>query len=242
MAVDLLYVTHNRREFTEASLDALIANTNWDLVRTTYLIDDRSTDGTFELLDQIRHAIPVETILIQDNLGGPVAAMNAYLDRANADMFAKIDSDVVVCPEWLDVMMRTLDAHPDVDALGMEPGFGGEVRPPSVARSAVPARWIGGVGLLRSRVFARRRPVLSERFFGLTQFWRQNARCAWISPDLPVFLLDHIDAEPWRSLTRSYVEKGWSREWPPYDHRTTEAYAGWWLASDATRRMEAAGA
>lgn len=234
MNVDLLYVTHNRLEFTQASFKALLDHTDWDHIDRVWLIDDRSVDGTLEFVHDAARLIPRRTSFTSGRFGGPVAVMNHTLDRSSADVLAKIDNDVIVCPGWLNEMTAVLEEHPRFDALGMEPGFGDRYDGQPAQRRARPARWIGGVGLIRTRVFkGNRRPQPNERWFGWTQFQRRHVNAAWITPDLPVFLLDHLPVEPWRSLTDMYATNGWTRRWETYADEMT-VYYDWWVKEQAS--------
>ncbi len=226
--IDLMFPVHNRLAFVEASFDALVKNTNWDLVRRLYITDDNSTDGTYEHLTQAIQKLETPAMIIRDSFGGPVNAMNYILDHTDADVVGKIDSDLVLPPGWIEVMLDVLGRHPELDALGTEPGFGEGPQTADVERTYLPARWIGGVGLFRARVFKRHRPVQNDRFFGLTAFWRQRATCGWLTPQIPCFLLDHIDVEPWRSLSLEYIEKGWARPWDDYFTAGPEFWS-WWM-------------
>lgn len=220
MKIDLLYVSHNRLKFTEASFDALFEHTAWGLIDRLFIIDDDSTDGTLEwLLDKtnaMQRPAQRPTRFVNDRFGGPVAVMNYVLDESDAEVLAKIDNDVIVCPAWLEDMLEVLEREPQVDALGMEPGFAQPLGTPFSKRSVQPARWIGGVGLFRTRIFEQRRPEPNNRWFGWTRFQQDFCNCAWISPDLPMFLLDRMPIEPWRSLSDEYIRKGWQRRWPVY--------------------------
>lgn len=234
MSVEILFTTHNRLAFTEASLAALRANTNWGLVARLQICDDESVDGTYEFLADAIRDWPAPVTLTRKGYGGSVNALAEVASRVHTELFAKIDNDVIVCSRWLETMIAVLTANQWVDALGMEPGFGAPLGS-AYSHTPVAARWIGGVGVFRSQLFKRARLKQNDRFFGLTAFWRHFARCAWISPDLPVFLLDKLPFEPWRSLTAEYVERGWSREWPedlvyPEDMRP---YWSWWLKEQA---------
>ena len=225
--IDLVYVTHNRRAFTEASLETLIQNTNWDIVKRLHIRDDDSQDGTLDyLLDRVGQGVPCNVDIVSDQFGGPVAAMNHALDRSTTEAIAKIDNDVIVCPLWLDRMLGVMNVTP-IDVLGMEPSFAPPVAPLEVPRGAKPAPHVGGVGLFRTSIFKHRRPKQNDRFFGWTSFQQQYARCAWIDPDLPMFLLDHIPVEPWRSLAAEYERKGWTRHWNAYFEATPDYYE-WW--------------
>lgn len=227
LSVDLLYTAHNRLRFTQESMAALISNTNWELVNRVLILDDRSSDGTTQFLEQIVRAIPVRAQMISGAFGGPVAAMSFAAGELEAEVMAKIDNDVVVCPYWLDHMLTVMLSTDKVDALGMEPGFGDPYRSLFQDRRWERARWIGGVGLIRTGVIRARSLRQNDRFFGWTAFQRRWVRAAWITPDLPVFLLDHLPGEPWRSLAASYVKRGWQRPWPPYTP-DMELYWSWW--------------
>jgi glycosyltransferase involved in cell wall biosynthesis len=233
VTLDLMFTSHNRLEFTRASLRALWVNTNWELVRRVYFVDDASIDGTRELVDDRSLFGPhedVEVEFVSSSFGGPVAAMNYVLDRTDAHVLAKIDNDVIVCPGWLDAMLFVLNENRHIDALGMEPGFADRPGRYDIPRGSVPARWIGGVGLMKTALFKHHRPKPHDRYFGLTAFWRKYAHTAWIAPDLPVFLLDHLPFEPWLSLTDKYVREGWCRAWPDKYPEDWSDYWSWWTA------------
>lgn len=233
--LDILYVTHNRLEYTHASFQALLVNTDWDLVNELYVVDDLSVDGTYDYLDRKLEDSPVEATLMRKDFGGPVAAMNWMLDRTEATVFAKVDNDLIVPPGWLGTMLGVIENNPDLDALGTEPGFAHPLQPDYVARGYMPASHIGGQGLFRTRPFARRRPKPHDRFFGLTQFQRKTMRCGWVNPDIAAFNLDHLPFDPWRSLADEYVRRGWSRPWGPYAKSMSD-YWDWW----AREQVEAA--
>jgi len=239
MAVDLLYVAHNRLRFTQATFAALIENTNWRRVENLYVIDDASTDGTNEfLLNSFDNAAPTKRIFTSGPFGGPVAVMNRALDWAETSVLVKIDNDVLVCPGWLDALLDVLDAAPELDVLGFEAGFGDGLAAAEAPRTWRLASHIGGVGAYRTRIFEKRRPVAHDRYFGLTEFLRRYAKCGWLCPDIPAPLLDHLPFEPWLSLTTEYVKAGWSRAWPTYGPEF-EPYWSWW--SDRNGKVETAG-
>lgn len=229
---DVLYCSFNRRAFTEASFEQLVQNTNWQLAQRLYVHDDGSTDGTAEWLQERIRTIPVETVFSGEPHGGPVAAMNWYLDLIwpGFGSFVKIDNDFVVCPGWLDEVKQVADDNMDVDVIGFAPQFGPSVAPPA-DRGLEPARFIGGIGLIRHRIFEGCRPASGGR-----QGWwafqeRHDAISkAWVKPDLPMFELDRLPVEPWSQLSRDYIRCGWQRDWGFYD-ATTANYWDWFLAA-----------
>jgi glycosyltransferase involved in cell wall biosynthesis len=232
-ACDILFCSHNRRAFTEASFSTLLANTDWNLVGTLHIRDDNSTDGCYEwLLEQLEAGLPVKTKIVRAQFGGPVASMNDALSHCKSEILAKIDSDTIVPPGWLGIMLTVMDEHQHLDALGFEPGFAEPVAPARVKRAFKVAAHIGGQGLFKTRCFTRRRPSQHERYFGMTQFMRKTMQCAWIDPDIAAFNLDHLPFEPWRSLAEEYVTQGFSRPWSSYD-RGMSAYWDWWIQEKA---------
>jgi cellulose synthase/poly-beta-1,6-N-acetylglucosamine synthase-like glycosyltransferase len=161
--------------------------------------------------------------------GGPVAAMNWYLDKSysSTEVFAKIDNDRIVPPGWLGDMVETLTRHPDLDALGAEPHeWSAPVACPA-SREVTPTGHIGGVGLIRRRIFNICRPTPNGRF-GWSEYQgnHPDLKVGWVTPDLPLFGLDQIPLEPWASLREEYIERGWMRRWP--EHERAAAYYGWW--------------
>jgi len=243
--IDVLYPTWNRRKFTRFSLQMLLDNTDWSLVRKLVIHDDGSDEqeGTVKLVRDLTRDAPVEVDIFArpwaDRFGSPPAVMNWYLDNyGDSDFFAKIDSDIVVPPGWLEACLGVIDRIKHIDLLGFEAGRSG---PPG--HNGAPWDWdrptegysfeagshIGGVGLMRTSVFSKH-PAMGTKQgrYGFTE-WQQEYRPVrgWITPDLLVSELSRIPFEPWLSITAEYVERDWEREWPKY-HPRWDYWWSWW--------------
>lgn len=253
---DLIYLAKNRLEFTKASFTSLMRNTDWSLVDTLWIYDDGSTDGTRKWLLKAALDVPLDKKLFTDSrIGSPAGIMNDYLSRIAAyndpmqpngkQLFAKVDNDVIVPPGWLNACMRTMVAHHELDLLGIEPP---ESRTPHLAggkRSICPeydygvvlggrpiyaaCDSIGGIGLMRRTAFTLNGSIRPHSIYGgFTEWQLQNKSVTkgWICPPLKVFLLDRLPTEPWASLSREYIARGWQRAWSGYD--PADPFWGWW--------------
>ncbi len=225
--VDILFPVHNRLEFTKVAADALAKHTNKSLVQTVYVYDDNSEDGAGQVaMNMLRHAFSkvVEVYSFQ-GFGGPVAIMNDYIRQSTVEMFAKVDNDTVVCPQWLDICVDVMARSPDLDLLGIEP-YSPVVKPGEplpYERGSFEARFIGGIGLMRMRAFrqAMKPLVQTAKYFGFTswQTEHEHVKKGWLDPAMNIILLDRIPTQPWASLSAEYIAKGWQRPYGMYLER-----------------------
>lgn len=250
MLTDILYVAWNRLEFTKETFEALVANTDWSLVHRLYVADDGSTDGTDEWLsDACARVKGVEAVFSPVRTGSPVAVMNRYVARSEADAFVKLDNDILVPPGWLERLVEEIEADGTLDLLGMQVGRQRELVEQGIVSAAdmemaegvgwIPAPHIGGVGIMRTRAFWERPHPEPDGRFGFTA-WQQAFDEStsppplvrgWIVPDIVCPQMDFLPFEPWASLSQEYRDAGWQRStpdgrpvWPPYD----PADHAWW--------------
>lgn len=245
MLTDVIYLAHNRLEFTEASFLNMIRNTNWDLVRRLYVYDDCSTDGTKEflfgeLLNGINENKVVVEFIAGHRFGSPVEIMLDFIRRPDTcEFFAKIDNDTMLPKNWLWNCMSVLCNHPEIDLLGIEPAysrtphFKNGIQNPQVelvpkniiAKNAAMHGYalcdsIGGIGLMRKRSFKDFPDMSSHSIYGGFTEWQirhPEVTKGWIAPPIPVFLLDRMPIEPWVSLSKKYIENKEQRAWTGYD-------------------------
>lgn len=225
--IDILYLAWNRLEFTRKSFETMLANTEWHKgVDRLFVYDDGSEDGTCEYLEEAVRRSPVKAKLIKTARIGPVGVMIDYICHTNIDgIFVKIDNDVMLPPGWFSDGLSVMLSDPTIDLLGIE-----AIRPLGPApRSFYPDEHIGGVGFMRTRTFEGCVPAPRGRY-GFTK-WQNvhtKVRKGWIDPALPVCLLNLVPFEPWASLSRQYVAKGWQRDWPPPMPANFNVYWDWW--------------
>jgi len=217
--IDLLYLCHGRIEFTEITLANLLVNTDWNLVDNFVVYNDAAPDGS-ETTELLYELLEDRATIRQTNVKSPVGVMNHFLWRSQADLFAKVDNDIMVPPGWLEAMLSVMDRDPQLDLLGMEAGMSA-IRAPDVpveCYTFTPASHIGGVALMRRRPFDTYSWPRPNGRFGFTE-WQQNHRPqrGWIEPDLRVFSLDQLPFQPWERITEEYkATEGLQRDWNAY--------------------------
>jgi glycosyltransferase involved in cell wall biosynthesis len=223
--IDVLFLAWNRLRFTKMSFNCLYENTDWSLIDRLVVYDDGSEDGTREWLDKQLPRIPVSAAEVRHaGWNSPAAIMNDYVALAESDYFMKVDNDVCLPANWLEPALCAVDKYPGIDLFGMEVGMSGNFPEPVHCQDIINARHIGGIGLMKTHAFIVNRGISSSlgkhRRDGFTIWqYRNPVIAAWLTPDPMVVQLDRIPDDPWASMTREYIEKGWNREWGPYEER-----------------------
>ncbi len=103
MFISIVIPTYNRKPILEKCLRTLEKQQLTDNKISQYevvLVDDGSTDGTLEWLDNNRHEFPHVCTFSQHHLG-PAAARNLGVEKAKGDIIIFIDSDLVVTETFL---------------------------------------------------------------------------------------------------------------------------------------------
>ncbi len=99
MQCSIVIPTYNRKPILEKCLKAL-EQQNFDEGYEVVVVDDGSTDGTVEWLNQSSQVFPHVRLLLQ-NHQGPAAARNLGVEQAAGDTIVFIDSDLVVTETFL---------------------------------------------------------------------------------------------------------------------------------------------
>jgi len=122
--VSVIIPSHNSSATIERAIDSVAAQT-YPYVKV-YLVDDASQDDTVTLVEaalskvaQTREHFDYEIVALSVN-GGPAAARNAGVRKADDEYVAFLDSDDVWLPEKLERQVALLDANPNVRLCGCQ--------------------------------------------------------------------------------------------------------------------------
>jgi glycosyltransferase involved in cell wall biosynthesis len=115
--VSVVIPTFNRRQPLQQAIDSVLRQTR--PVDELVVVDDGSTDGTFEWLSesfaQIRSP---RVVILQQKNAGPSAARNAGIERASGQLIAFLDDDDTWHPDKMQRQLAELSEHPDIYLLG----------------------------------------------------------------------------------------------------------------------------
>ena len=108
--VSIIMPCHNAAAHLSASVGSVCAQTytDWQLV----MVDDGSTDGSWQELQKLSRADSRIQVYQQPNLGA-AAARNRALREAEGIFIAFLDADDTWHPEFLNAMVTALADHPD---------------------------------------------------------------------------------------------------------------------------------
>ncbi len=148
--ISVVVVTYDNRELNRVCLESLAARTewpNWELI----VVDNGSTDGTRELLEEHRRGLaPRMRVLEQGKNVGFAAACNAGLAAGTGDYIVLLNNDTVTTRGALTALVRHLAQDPSLGLVGpvtnaianearVEVGYAGLADLPDWARGYVRA-------------------------------------------------------------------------------------------------------
>jgi glycosyltransferase involved in cell wall biosynthesis len=112
--VTVVIPTYNGSRFIGESLDSVYAQTVLPL--EIIVVDDRSTDGTPEIVRDSakRSPVPLRVIELERTSGGPAHPMNVGLEATATETVALLDQDDVLCREQVALISQTLGKDPEI--------------------------------------------------------------------------------------------------------------------------------
>lgn len=139
--ISVIIPTYNRKEMLKKCLKSVLS-VNYPKYRyEVIVIDDGSTDGTYEFLMEVAKEHQNLRILRQENRG-PAAARNLGIRNAKGEILFFTDDDCVVPKDWIKIFLEVFEEYPEIA------GVGGYLEAPNE--------------ILKSNIFARYESLMSE--------------------------------------------------------------------------------
>ncbi len=110
--VSVVIPTYNGSRFIREALESVFAQTL--LPDEIIVVDDASTDGTAELVEQMasESPVPLRVIRLKENSGGPAQPMNVGIECGKCDYVALLDQDDLMDAGKLEHLTGLLNEHP----------------------------------------------------------------------------------------------------------------------------------
>lgn len=116
--ITVITPTYNRKATLRRLFDSLCEQAN--LSFEWLLIDDGSTDGTVELLNELQDSNPPFSMsIVKQKNSGKHFAINTGLGVAKGEWIFIVDSDDVLAPDAIEVSCNAISALPDSGVVGI---------------------------------------------------------------------------------------------------------------------------
>lgn len=115
--VNIIIVTWNALDYTKISLSSLFKNTHYPAFLT--IVDNGSTDGTIEYLDNLQPLGAIKQIKLiknKKNLGYGGAINQGYL-QFNTNYVVVANNDVIFTESWLTKLINVYEKEPNIGVL-----------------------------------------------------------------------------------------------------------------------------
>lgn len=112
----IVILTHNALEYTRTCLQSVLLHT--DPSHEVILVDNGSSDGTTETLQQIVLSRPGTRLILNEENRGFAAGNNQGLAAARGKHIILLNSDTVVTAGWLDRLVEAAEDNPRAGLLG----------------------------------------------------------------------------------------------------------------------------
>ena len=143
-AVTVVLCTYNRAQLLAPAVERLLGQSIDAPAYEVILVDNNSTDDTRRVVERFLDSTGRAIRYVFEPRQGLSNARNAGIAAARADVVAFTDDDVRVSDDWVQVIRRAFDAHPEVDCLG---GRTLPIWPSAPPRWLTPRHWVGPLAL-----------------------------------------------------------------------------------------------
>jgi glucosyl-dolichyl phosphate glucuronosyltransferase len=119
--VTVIIATYNRADMLPGALESVLAQDAGGVRYEVIVVDNNSPDQTREVVESIiarRSPSAPNLRYLFEGQQGVAHARNTAIGFARAPIIAFTDDDVRVAPDWVAMIKRSFDEHPEIDCIG----------------------------------------------------------------------------------------------------------------------------
>jgi GT2 family glycosyltransferase len=200
--VALIYFTFNRIYYTKRTLPTLLGNTIYPDLKIT-IVDNASTDGTREYLEQFKNHPKIEKIVYNKKNLGLSIPTNQFWAETNADLVAKVDNDTSVPYGWIEPLIEACSKSTKLGPVGAFHFLDTDFKEQNIKRllvnidgiNIITQPHIGGCSyIMRREIIQNVGPLKGTSVWGWTE-WQHKARSKgyMIGYLWPLIRVQHLD-------------------------------------------------
>ena len=115
--VSVIVLTYNNLHLTKLCIESIFRNSLWPNVELI-VVDNASTDGTPEYLQQLARQRPAVKIILNETNDGFSAGNNRGFQAATGEYLTLLNNDTIVSRGWVGRLVRHLDRDPNIGLIG----------------------------------------------------------------------------------------------------------------------------
>ena len=116
--LSIIIPIHNQWEFTRNCLNALFASTPCNVTFEVIVVDDASTDGSAEKLQNLSTKYPNLRVLSFPQNQGFAKSCNLGAEVATGKILVFLNNDTEPLPNWLEAPIQRLERDPSIGIIG----------------------------------------------------------------------------------------------------------------------------
>lgn len=118
MKVTVQICSMNRKNLLKRALEALFIQTFDKNDFEIIVVDDGSTDGTSEMVEELAKEAPCSLKLITQEHAGLATGRNRAIKAASGDIMIFIDDDIIADPHFIEEHVKSHEKHPKCVIMG----------------------------------------------------------------------------------------------------------------------------
>ena len=118
LMISVVVICYRQEKFIADALDSILAQTAYDRIDRVIVVDDKSPDGSFDIIQDYAAKHPkIQAVRHEVNSRGASVPRNTGIALATAPYIAFLDGDDIWMPTKIEEQVAVLEEHPEIGLL-----------------------------------------------------------------------------------------------------------------------------